>query len=119
MTFTSNMILGFTDIFNEIKTTVTLRAITITRNATTDDITESNSDASVSAAIMPIEDFYGNEEVGLLEKGRYIAFFASDTSNVDINNNVIHRSATYNIMSVEQAESAGTVIYQVATLEKR
>ena len=118
MTLSEELKAGFNMIFREAKTSLTLRVITRTRDSE-DDVTESNSDTSVEGVLMPIEDYYSEEETGLLSEGTHIAFFKSDVSNLDITNNILKGSDVYNIKRVETAESDGNTVYQMCVLEKR
>lgn len=118
MTLSEELKAGFNAIHREAKTSLTVRVVTRTRD-NEDDITESNSDTTVEGVVMPIEDFYSEEEAGMLAQGTHVAFFKSSVSNLSITNNIVKGSDVFNIKRVENAESNGQVVYQMCVLEKR
>ena len=118
MTLSEELKAGFNMVHREAKTSLTVRVVTRTRD-NEDDITESSSDTSVEGVLMPIEDYYDEEEAGLLAQGSHVAFFKSDVANLTITNNIVKGSNVYNIKRVETAESDGNTVYQMCILEKR
>ena len=118
MSLSEELKAGFNMIFREAKRSLTVRVITRTRDSE-DDITESTSDTDVEGVIMPIEDFYSEEEAGMLSQGTHVAFFRSDVSNITTTNNILKGTTAYNIKRVETAESDGNTVYQMAILKER
>jgi len=118
MALSEELIAGFNNIYRESKTSLTVRVVTRTRDSE-DDISESNSDTVVQGILMPIEDYYSEEEAGLLEQGTHVAFFKPTVSNLTITNNILKGTNVYNIKRVETAEANGTEVYKMCVLEKR
>jgi len=118
MTLSRELTTGFNELWKMSKTSLTIRAITRTRN-TEDDITETNSDTAVEGIVMPIEDYYSNEDAGMLSLGTHVAFFKPAVNGVTVTNKLVKGTTVYSITRVENAEVDGDVVYQMAVLDKR
>ena len=107
---------GFNKIFDLSKETITRRRITRTYDSD-DDVSESNSDASIEGVIQVIELEDVQEYGGLLQVGDAVGFFEA-TTDIQREDQIIADSITYEVDRLITERSTGNLIFTHAFLKR-
>jgi len=103
-------------IIADVGTSVTVREITRTYNDN-GDATESNSDSTITAWIVPSRNFDQDLKSGSLEEKDAIGFFkATDSSKIKDGNKILYNFQWYGMRNVIQILISGTIHHIEADL---